>query len=349
MVLYLYILFWKKYKTKRGNLMNIGIVGAGKIVKEALPVMEQISEFTFQSIVSSGRNPENVKNLQKQFNIKTIYDDYEQFIQDEMIDTIYLAVPNHLHYAYARKAIQQGKHVICEKPFTLTKAELIELRDLAQAHDIIIIEAITNLYLSNFEVLKQSMNELGNCKIAQFNYSQYSSRYDKFKEGIVAPAFDPSKGGGALMDINVYNIHLAVGLFGKPEGVAYFANIQKGIDTSGILQLDYNDVKVVCIGAKDSNSDNQSYIQGDNASINIKGPTNELKAFELKYNQGGTQSYQVNPHNHRMYEEFVKIAQIIKQKNNDLAAQKLEHSIQVIEVLEQALDSANFKVGPSQK
>lgn len=50
-----------------------------------------------------------------------------------------------------------------------------------------------------------------------------------------------------------------------------------------------------------------------------------------------------------MYEEFVKIAQIIKQKNNDLAAQKLEHSIQVIEVLEQALDSANIKVGPSQK
>lgn len=173
--------------------------------------------------------------------------------------------------------------------------------------------------------------------------------YTITEEGIVVPAFDPSKGGGALMDINVYNIHLAVGLFGKPEGVAYFANIQKGIDTSGILQLDYNDVKVVCIGAKDSNSDNQSYIQGDNASINIKGPTNELKAFELKYNQGGTQSYQVNPHNHRMYEEFVKIAQIIKQKNNDLAAQKLEHSIQVIEVLEQALDSANIKVGPSQK
>ncbi|PHK50003.1 Gfo/Idh/MocA family protein [Staphylococcus edaphicus] len=329
--------------------MNIGIVGAGKIVKEALPVMEQIPEFTFQSIVSSGRNPENVKNLQKQFNIKTIFDDYEQFIQDEMIDIIYLAVPNHLHFDYARKAIQHHKHVICEKPFTLTKAELVELKDLAQAHEVIIIEAITNLYLSNFEVLKQSINELGNCKIAQFNYSQYSSRYDNFKEGIIAPAFDPSKGGGALMDINVYNIHLAVGLFGKPEGVAYFANIQNNIDTSGILQLDYNDMKVVCIGAKDSSSDNQSYIQGDQAMINIKGPTNELTAFELKYNQGGTQAYQVNPYNHRMYEEFVKIAQIIKEKNFDVVAQKLEHSIHVVEVLEQALDSANIKVGPSQK
>ncbi|SUM35254.1 Uncharacterised protein [Staphylococcus gallinarum] len=64
-------------------------------------------------------------------------------------------------------------------------------------------------------------------------------------------------GGGALMDINVYNVHLAVGLFGKPKGVAYFANVEKNIDTSGILQLDYDNLKVVCIGAKDSSSDNQ--------------------------------------------------------------------------------------------
>ncbi|AID41631.1 Gfo/Idh/MocA family protein [Staphylococcus xylosus] len=327
--------------------MNLGIVGAGKIVKEALPVMEQISAYTFQSLVSSGRNPENVENLQKQFNIKHIFDDYDAFLADETIDSIYLAVPNHLHFDYARKAIKQHKHVICEKPFTLTKEELLELKTLAEVHQVIIIEAITNLYLSNFDVLKQSLLELGDSKIAQFNYSQYSSRYDDFKKGIIQPAFDPAKGGGALMDINVYNIHLAIALFGKPNGVAYFANIENNIDTSGILQLDYDDIKVVCIGAKDSSSDNQSYIQGEKATINIKGPTNELKAFELKYNNGGTQSYRVNQHEHRMYEEFVKIAEIIKEKDFDTAMQKLEHSIQVSEVLELALDSAHIELGPS--
>ena len=140
---------------------------------------------------------------------------------------------------------------------------------------------------------------------------------------------------------------MAIALFGKPNGVAYFANIENNIDTSGILQLNYDGIKVVCIGAKDSNSDNQSYIQGEKATINIKGPTNELKAFELKYNNGGTQSYQVNQHEHRMYEEFVKIAEIINEKNFDIARQKLEHSIQVSEVLELALDSAHIELGPS--
>ncbi|OEL04533.1 Gfo/Idh/MocA family protein [Staphylococcus casei] len=329
--------------------MNIGIVGAGKIVKEALPIMEQIPDIVFQSIVSSGRNPQNVEALQKQFNIKTVYEDYDKFLADENIDTIYLAVPNHLHFTYARKAIEQQKNVICEKPFTLTKEELETLKSLAETHSVIIIEAITNLYLSNFDVLKQSLKEIGACKIAQFNYSQYSSRYDNFKQGIIQPAFDPQKGGGALMDINVYNIHLAIGLFGMPKGVAYFANVENHIDTSGILQLDYDGMKVVCIGAKDSSSDNQSYIQGEAATIQIKGPTNELNEFELKYHTGGTQVFKVNQHEHRMYEEFVKITEIIQNKNYDFVRQQLEHSIHVIEVLELALDSANIKVGPSYK
>ncbi|PTI79619.1 NAD(P)-dependent oxidoreductase [Staphylococcus succinus] len=329
--------------------MNIGIVGAGKIVKEALPIMEQIPDIVLQSIVSSGRNPQNVEALQKQFNIKTVYEDYDKFLADENIDTIYLAVPNHLHFTYARKAIEQQKNVICEKPFTLTKEELETLKALAEAHSVIIIEAITNLYLSNFDVLKQSLKEIGACKIAQFNYSQYSSRYDNFKQGIIQPAFDPQKGGGALMDINVYNIHLAIGLFGMPKGVAYFANVENHIDTSGILHLDYDEMKVVCIGAKDSSSDNQSYIQGEAATIQIKGPTNELNEFELKYHTGGTQVFKVNQHEHRMYEEFVKITEIIQNKNYDFVRQQLEHSIHVIEVLELALDSANIKVGPSYK
>src|SRR5699024_9393893 len=297
----------------------------------------EISDIEFHSIVSTGRNPENVESLQKQFNIKTIFTDYNEFLQDEGIETIYLAVPNHLHFDYARKAIEQQKHVICEKPFTLTKEELTTLKALAEANNVIIIEAITNLYLSNYDVLKQSVSEIGTCKIAQFNYSQYSSRYDNFKKGIIQPAFDPEKGGGALMDINVYNIHLAVGLFGMPKGVTYFANVKNDIDTSGILNLDYGEMKVVCIGAKDSSSDNQSYIQGENATIHIKGPTNELKAFDLTFNKDNTQTYQVNPHHHRMHEEFVKIVQIINDKNVEVAQKKLGHSIQVIEVLELAL------------
>lgn len=74
------------------------------------------------------------------------------------------------------------------------------------------MEAITNQYLANFTAIKEALSDIGDVKIVNINYSQYSSRYDAFKRGEIAPAFNPEMGGGALRDLNVYNIHLLVGL-----------------------------------------------------------------------------------------------------------------------------------------
>src|SRR5699024_11843311 len=116
---------------------------------------------------------------------------------------MYIALQIEYQFEYARKWIVEGKYVICEKPCTLTKSELIGLKDLAAERGVIIIEAITNLYLSNYDVLKQSISEIGNCKIAQFNYSQYSSRYDDFKKGKIQPAFETKYSWGVIMNIHV--------------------------------------------------------------------------------------------------------------------------------------------------
>ena len=89
------------------------------------------------------------------------------------------------------------------------------------------IEAIINQYLENFKVIKDSLSEIGDIKIVNINYSQYSSRYDAFKRGDIAPAFNPEMGGGALRDLNIYNIHLLVGLFGNPNRVEYLPNVEE--------------------------------------------------------------------------------------------------------------------------
>ena len=78
-------------------------------------------------------------------------------------------------------------------------------------------------------------------KLVLGNYSQYSGRYDRLKEGEVPNVFNPQYGGGALMDINYYNVYLNVALFGKPEKVVYFPNIYENLaDTSGILVMQYD-------------------------------------------------------------------------------------------------------------
>ena len=89
-----------------------------------------------------------------------------------------------------------GKHVICEKPFTLHLEELEELAKLAQEKSFL-MEAITNQYLANFTAIKEALSDIGDVKIVNINYSQYSSRYDAFKRGEIAPAFNLEMGWGS--------------------------------------------------------------------------------------------------------------------------------------------------------
>lgn len=266
--------------------MKLGIVGAGMIVKDFLTMTPLLPEIELKAITGTPHGIDNLEKLQMQYGIDRVYTDIDECLANEEIDTVYVAVPNHLHFAFAKKALEAGKNVICEKPFTLNLAELEELAELAQTKQLILLEAITNQYMMNYQKIKEAVPTLGEIKVIECNYSQYSSRYDAFKAGEVLPAFNPKFGGGALMDINIYNIHFVVGLLGAPSSVKYLANIEKDIDTSGILILNYPDTKVVCIGAKDSTATIRSTIQGTKGSVIVNGATNVLDNFDIESKAG---------------------------------------------------------------
>lgn len=319
--------------------MKLAILGTGKIVDEVLPVLKEINGIELSAILSTPRSLEKAQKLAEIYGISQASSDYDSILANPDVDTIYVALPNHLHYDYAKKALQAGKHVICEKPFTLTLAEFEDLVAIAEQRQLFLLEAITNQYLGNFSYVKENLPKLGDIKIVECNYSQYSSRYDAFKRGEIAPAFDPEKGGGALRDLNIYNIHLVVGLFGKPEMVHYLANMERGVDTSGMLVMDYGHFKCVCIGAKDCSADIRSTIQGNKGSVTILGPTNTMPEVNLSLNGQNMQLVNQNSLNHRMHDEFVAFQNIISNReyNNQKAA--LEHSRAVMEVLDAAIKS----------
>ncbi len=324
--------------------MKLAVLGTGKIVQEFLPMIQQVTDVELVALLSTPRSLDKAKEMQAQYQIQEVYTDYEKLLDNDSIYTVYVALPNHLHYQYTKAALLQGKNVICEKPFTLNAQQLQELIQIATEKRLILLEAITNQYLNNFLQIKKDLAQLGKIKIVECNYSQYSSRYDAFKEGKILPAFDPQKGGGALMDINIYNIHFVVGLFGKPEKVQYLANIERDIDTSGILVLDYGAFKAVCIGAKDSTAQIRSVIQGTDGSIEVLGATNEMPRYERR-SKTEVEAVNVNLDKHRMYQEFEKFTEVIDQKDLAFALEQLDHSLTVMQVVDQALESANLHLG----
>ena len=96
--------------------MKLGILGSGEIVKEVLPVLDQIENIDVSAIAA--RNEEKLQKLARDFSIENYYTSIESLLENPEIDTIYIALPNNLHFEAMNKAIDYKKNIICEKPFT---------------------------------------------------------------------------------------------------------------------------------------------------------------------------------------------------------------------------------------
>lgn len=324
--------------------MKLLIAGAGFIVSDFLTITKDLKNTELVGIAGVPSDLDHMKEYQAKYGIKNIYTDYDEALKETEADTVYVAVPNFLHYSFAKKALSTGKNVICEKPFTVKYAEFKELKQLAEAKKLILVEAITNQYLTNYKELKQTLNKIGAVKIVSINYSQYSHRYDAFKEGKVLPVFYPKKGGGALMDLNIYNIHFLVDLFGMPKSVEYKANIQRGVDTSGVLNLDYGNFKAVSIAAKDVAAPVSSLIEAEDKTVVINGPTNVMDSFEIVDHDNNVKKVDDKVYPHRMYEEFTTFEKMMADRDLEADKKALEHSDEVMQVLQKAVEDAGLKL-----
>lgn len=321
--------------------MKLGIVGSGIIVQEFLTITHHLKETELTAICYTERSRETGRELAGKYHIKQEFTDYEEFLNSGA-DTVYVALPNHLHFSFAKKALEAGKHVIVEKPFTPTYKEAVILSELAREKRLFLLEAITTLHFPNYKKIKEMLPALGDIKIVQCNYSQYSRRYDSFKKGEILPAFDPSCCGGALMDINIYNIHYVVGLFGRPKKVEYFPNVEKGIDTSGILELDYGTFQCICVGAKDCKAPIANNIQGDKGCLYQDTPVNVCKNFQVFLNDGTSSLINENSYEHRMVDEFIEFESMINRKDLERCYQLLDHTLTVCEVQNIARNKAGI-------
>lgn len=316
--------------------MKLGIVGSGKIVHDFLTTTDKVTGLKLTAISTTPRSQHIAQDLAQQYAIADVFSDNEQLYQDQNVDTVYVAVPNFLHYEVVKKAVMNGKNVICEKPYVSTVKEAEELKQLADEHNVIIVEAITNIHLKNYQAIKQAIAKIAPVHIVALNYTQYSSRYDDFLQGKIAPVFDPAKDGGTLMDLNIYNIHLAVGLFGKPEAVQYYPVIQQKVDTSGILNLSYPEMQATLIAAKDCYTTPRSFIEGENGTITFDGSTGALNNYTIESKNGQTDRFELNQFQHRMASEFNDFVQIIDSHDTKTANKLYDHSTAVIDVLAKA-------------
>lgn len=187
-----------------------GILSTAEIgVEKVIPAMQAGKNSEVTAIAS--RTPSTAAKVAKRLGIPKSHGSYEALLNDPDVDAIYNPLPNHLHVEYSIKAMQAGKHVLCEKPIALTSAEAETLLDATKSYPKLkVMEAFMYRHHPQWTQAKAWVDEgkLGEVHTIQSFFSYFNTDPSNIRN-------KADLGGGSLMDIGCYNISLARFLFGR--------------------------------------------------------------------------------------------------------------------------------------
>ena len=318
--------------------LKLAVLSTSRIVAEFMSHLPEMPEIQVTALCCRPQSEAKARTMAEGNGVPRVFTDEDACYAAGGFDAVYIGTANHLHYTAAKKALEAGYHVILEKPFTATAAEARELFALADRKGVILFEAITTPYLPAYRFLRDNMGNIGPVRGAMASFCARSARYDDYLKGIWNTTFDPACNGGALNDMNVYNLHFFWGLLGMPEECEYRPSLgQNGIDTAGTAVLYYPDFCAVALAAKDSESEKFASIQGPGGYLMLHGGTNsldEVYAVLGGIRGGGTRTDAPRATRHRMAYEFAEFARIVAEKDRAAEAEARTRTLAVMELLD---------------
>jgi predicted dehydrogenase len=213
-----------------------GILGTANIaIKQVIPAVLQADRCEVVAIAS--RNQHRAEKVAETFGITRAHGSYGQLLNDDEIDAVYIPLPNHMHAEWAISAARAGKHVLCEKPIALSSAEAETMISAARDNGVILREAFMYQFHPAWQRTRELVEsgEIGEVVAIDSWFSYFNDDPDNIRNVL-------DYGGGALMDIGCYCIHVSRLLFGS-EPTAIKAAVRRdrqfGVDivTSGVLEF----------------------------------------------------------------------------------------------------------------
>ncbi len=246
--------------------VRFGVVGTNFITDWVLAGASQDERFELVAVCS--RTQARADEFAAKYNIPHTFTSLEEMAKSPLIDAVYIATPNYTHAGNSILCMKHGKHVLCEKPLASNALEVKEMIAASHQYHVTLMEAMKPTMTPNFDVVRKTLPKAGVLRRYFSSYCQYSSRYDKFKEGIVLNAFKPELSNGAIMDIGVYTIYPMVVLFGRPRKIqASGIVLSSGADGQGAVNFEYEGMNATVLYSKIANSSLPTEIEGEDGNI----------------------------------------------------------------------------------
>lgn len=264
--------------------MRIGIIGTGRIAARFADTALTGIESTYISCVYNPREESAVRFIQ-QHNIQACTADWDEFVDN--IDAAYVASPHETHYEYSRKLLLSGKHVLCEKPAALKKAQVRELIDIAQNNQLVYMEALKTAYCPGYKALIQiaESGRIGRIVEVEAAFSRLTPLNTR--------EYKDDDCNGSFLEFGSYTLLPVLTLLGCEYDDVTFRTVraQNGVDAYTKAFIEYKDEYIdktaivkTGLGAK---TEGQLVVTGTNGYILAKSPWWLTKEFEVRYENPG--------------------------------------------------------------
>lgn len=313
--------------------LRFGVIGTNFIVDLVLEAALLDPRFRVTAVYS--RNIDTAKSFAGKHNIPNTFTSLEEMAQSDLIDAVYIASPTSCHAEQSILFMKNGKHVLCEKPFASNAYEVKAMIEASALYNVTLMEAMRSTLTPNFKKVMSYLNDLGTIRRYFANYCQYSSRYDKLKEGVVLNAFKPELSNGAVMDMGVYTIYPMIVLFGKPLSVkASGVKLHTGVDGQGAVNFEYEGMNATILYSKISNSVLPSEIQGEEGVL-LMDKIDFISSLKLYKRNGDVSDISVVDHLNQYYYEIAEFIDLLEAGKRESTINSHSNSLGTIEVVDE--------------
>jgi dihydrodiol dehydrogenase / D-xylose 1-dehydrogenase (NADP) len=257
------------------RIIKWAIMGTGTIANSFAKGLEALEDAKLYAVAS--RSKEKAEEFGKKYGAAKSYDSYEELVKDKEIDIVYIATPNTAHKDNIILCLNNGKPVLCEKPFTVNAEEAEEVIRLAREKKLFLMEAMWSRY---FPVMKQVNEWLAEGHIGELR--MITADFGFRREGPMEDRkVSPNRGGGALLDVGVYPISFASAVFGKqPTQITGITSLyDTGVDQQSSMLLGFDKGEMAVLScAINTPTPKEGRIIGNKGSIHIPDFSRATKA-----------------------------------------------------------------------
>jgi len=307
-----------------------GILGTGKIAVRFADDLRHVPGAVLAAVGS--RSAETAEDFGKRFRISRRHASYDELVHDPEIDVVYVATPPALHAENARLALEAGKHVLCEKPFTLNAQQAAQLIALARQHGLFLMEAMWMRFLPAIVHVRQILAEqtLGDVRMLSADFGL------QFAYDPAGRLFAPELGGGALLDLGVYPVSLAHMVLGRPATILSLASMGRtGVDDQSGILLRYPQGQIACLyTAMGVKTPTEAVLTGTQGRLRMHAPFYGTNDLTLELPGKRVQSFRHHRTGNGLHYQALEVMACLRQGRSESGVMPLGESLAVMETLD---------------